>query len=513
MPARTERNSEKPPSNGVILLIRDGWGYRKETNDNAIVQASTPVADELDANYPRCLLDASGRAVGLPEGYQGNSEVGHAAIGAGRIIQQSLVRVDDAIADGSFFENKAFKEAIRHCKENSTLHLMGLLQVEGVHSHSRHLNALLDLCAREGFERVLVHVFTDGRDAPVNDSLKHVAALEGKFASIGFGKIASLCGRYYAMDRNGQWGRTKTTFDCVAKGEAEEFDSALDCLRAKHAGGETDEFVKPAKARGYVGFSKGDAAIFFNYRTDRPQQLTRAFTDASFEHFERNAFHHPFFVTMTSYYDDAKALVAFPNEPPLNTLGETVSKAGLKQLRIAETEKYAHVTFFFNGQRREPFPREARVLVPSPKVATYDLKPEMSAFEITEKLIGAIASKEYALIVVNLANCDMVGHTGAAEAIQKAVEAVDECTDRIMSACSESGYDLLVFADHGNAEDQTAEWRTSHTTNPVPFYLVSGRLELKGARLRGGGLKDVAPTALRLLGLPTPVEMTGSSLF
>ncbi len=508
MPPTVKKN--EPHSNGVVLLIRDGWGYRKGTEDNAIAQANTPIADELDAKYPRALLDASGRAVGLPPNYQGNSEVGHATIGAGRIIPQSLVRIDDAIAAGGFYDNKTFKAAISHCKENNaSLHLIGLLQIEGVHAHVRHLNALLDLCAREDFHDVLIHAFTDGRDSPVTSSVERVSELEAKLSKIGFGKVASLCGRYYAMDRDTRWERTQLAFDCIALGNAPEFTSPTACLLDKHKAGETDEFVKPAKAQGYFGFAAGDAAIFFNYRTDRPQQLTHAITDVSFEHFKRGGFHAPFMVTMTSYYDGANASVAFPSEAPSGTLGEAVSKAGLKQLRIAETEKYAHVTFFLNGQRREPFAREDRILVPSPKCATYDLQPEMSAGEVTEKLVNAIASKEHSLIVVNLANCDMVGHTGIIKAINKAIEIVDECTGVIKSACLEFGYDLLVFADHGNAEDQTRDWRTSHTTNPVPVYLVSSR----SRSLRDGGLKDIAPTALRLLGLPAPKEMTGSSLF
>ncbi|MFH1054637.1 MAG: 2,3-bisphosphoglycerate-independent phosphoglycerate mutase [Candidatus Altiarchaeota archaeon] len=494
----------------VILVIRDGWGYRAECEDNAIVQTPTPNTDKLMAEYPNVLLNACGEAVGLPDGYQGNSEVGHMTIGSGRIMFQSMARINKAIKDGSFFTLAELVAAVENCKKNHTrLHVIGLLQVEGVHSHTDHLYAILELCRRMEFKDVLVHVITDGRDSPVTDSLKHVKILEDKFNELGFGSIATFSGRYYAMDRDKRWERTRKAYDCIVKGECEEFQDAEAQIRQCHGKGETDEFIVPRRMRGYEGVKENDSFIFYNFRTDRTRQLTKAIVEDKFEGWERRPL-KVYFVAMTQYYTPMNAKVAFNEQPLTNLLGEVMSRKGVKQLRISETEKYAHVTFFFNGQVEKPYDGEDRVLINSPKVATYDLKPEMSVYEVTDKLVKEIKTRRYDFIATNLVNCDMVGHTGIVEAIKKAVAAVDECVGRIVEAGLEGGYTIIIFADHGNAEDQTPEWRTSHTTNPVPCILVS---RLENVKLKDGkGLRDIAPTVLELLGVEKPAEMTGESL-
>lgn len=494
----------------VILVIRDGWGYRKECKDNAICQTPTPNTDKLMEKYPNVLLDASGGAVGLPEGYQGNSEVGHMTIGSGRVIFQSLARINKSIKEGDFFKIPEFLNAIKNCKENNTkLHLIGLLQVEGVHAHKEHLFALLDLCKKQKFKDVYVHVITDGRDAPVTDSLKHVEDLKLKLKDIGFGEIATVSGRYYSMDRDKRWDRTKKAYECIIEGKADaEFEDAIITIKQSHAEEKTDEFIIPRKRKGYQGVKERDSFIFYNFRTDRTRQLTMAIVEKDFEGWERNPL-DVFYVGMTQYYIPMNAKVAFPDVDIKNILGDAVSKAGLKQLRISETEKYAHVTFFFNCQVEKPNKNEERILVHSPKVATYDLKPEMGVYEITEKLVKEIKTGKHDLIVTNLVNGDMVGHTGIVEAIGKAVASVDDCVGKIVEAALEKDYTLLVFADHGNAEDQTPEWRTSHTINQVPLIVVSKE---KHKLKKGKGLKDIAPTALKLLGIEKPKEMTGESI-
>lgn len=498
----------------AILLIRDGWGHRDSCEDNAICRAQTPNTDRIMDEYPNVLIDAAGLAVGLPDGFQGNSEVGHMSIGSGRIIRQSMVRIDESIADGSFFEIPEFLQAIDNCRKNdSSLHIIGLLQSEGVHAHENHLHALLELCQKQGFNDLLIHVITDGRDAPVTDSVKHLKLLFEKIGETGVGEIATISGRYYAMDRNKNWARTKIAYDCVVEGACEEkFDDALKMVSMCHEGEETDEFIKPRKKTGYDGVRDGDSFIFYNFRTDRTRQLTQAMVEDDFKGFQRNL-KDICFVAMTQFYEPMNAKVAFPDIQLTNLFGKVVGDAGLKQLRISETEKYAHVTFFFNGQLEEPYPCEDRELIQSPDVATYDLKPEMSVYEITEKLVDKINEDKYDLIVVNLVNCDMVGHTGLTPAIEKAVASVDDCVGKIVDAGLEKDYALLVFADHGNAEDQTPQWRTSHTQNPVPLILVSNDPDLKNCALReGGGLSDIAPTALDILGIGKPAEMTGESL-
>ena len=495
----------------VVLIIRDGWGYRANKKDNAIAEAKTPCTDKIMKEYPHLLLDASGEAVGLPKGYQGNSEVGHLTIGSGRIILQSFVRINKSISDKTFFKNKTFLGAIENCrKNNSKLHLIGLLQTEAVHSDIAHLFALLDLCKKEKFYDVYIHVITDGRDAPTNASLGKITKLKKKISELGFGEIVTVSGRYYAMDRDKRWGRTKKAYECIIQGKAKEFVDVTKQIKECHAQNETDEFIIPRKLKGYSGVQKKDSIIFYNFRIDRPRQLTQAIVEKDFVGWEREQL-NVYFVAMTQFYEPMNAYVAFASISLENLLGEVISKSGLKQLRISETEKYAHVTFFFNGQRENPYKNEERILVPSPKVATYDLKPEMSVYEITERLIKEIEKEQYSFIVVNLVNGDMVGHTGITSACIKAVEAVDECVGMITSQILEKKGVALVFADHGNVEDQSAKRKTSHTTNKVPLILVSEfgkKIKLK----KKGGLQDIAPTALDLLNIKKPKEMTGKSL-
>ncbi|MFA4946028.1 MAG: 2,3-bisphosphoglycerate-independent phosphoglycerate mutase [Candidatus Micrarchaeia archaeon] len=499
--------------NGVILVIRDGWGYRKGGAGNLIAGARTPVQDALWCLCPHCLLDASGEAVGVPAGYQGNSEVGHMAIGSGRAVFQSLERINASIASGEFYSNPALVKAIDEAKaRGAAVHLVGLLQTEGVHSHRNHLYALLELCKRRKMHNVFIHVITDGRDAPVTASEKHLVALKTRLKLLGFGEIASLSGRYYTMDRDKRWERTRKAYDCIVKGSAPEFTDALAFVKKRHAAGETDEFLVPSRRTGYVGFKDNDSVVFWNFRTDRPRQFTQAVVEKKFDGWKRSRVPRVHYVGMTQYYSPMNASVAFPEQSVSHTLGKVLAARGLKQLRISETEKYAHVTFFFNCQRETPFTGEEHVLVPSPKVATYDLAPEMSARQVTDKAIARLANN-YALVVVNLVNCDMVGHTGVRAATVRAIETVDKCTGRLVEAGLAHGYSVFVFADHGNAEDKSSKWETSHTVNPVPFSFVSNAPEFVKRKLKArGGLADVAPTVLEVLGLPKPKEMTGSSL-
>jgi len=498
----------------IILVIRDGWGYNPKKELNAIACAKTPNTDRLMLEYPNALLECSGEAVGLPPGYQGNSEVGHLTIGSGRIIFQPMQRINKAIETGDFFKNKAFLKAIENCKKNkSALHLIGLLQSEGVHSHESHLFALLELCKRQKLENVLIHAVMDGRDAPPSDGIKHLRKLKEKILEFGVGKIATLSGRYYTMDRDKRWERTKKAYECIVLGKAEnEFSDAEKQLLACYESGETDEFIVPRKAMEYQGVKENDGIIFFNFRTDRPRQLTRAIVEKDFEGWERKQL-KVVFVAMTEYYKPMNALAAFAGQNIENLLGKMLENAGVRQLRISETEKYAHVTFFFNGQKEEPYKNEDRILVPSPKVATYDLKPEMSAFEVTERLVQEIVKNFYGFIAVNIVNCDLVGHTGKWEACIRAAETVDACVGKIAEAGLRNDYVLLVFADHGNLEDKSSEWATSHTVNKVPLAIISKEEKLQKIRLRSnGGLQDVAPTVLELMGIKKPKEMSGKSL-
>jgi 2,3-bisphosphoglycerate-independent phosphoglycerate mutase len=505
---------KKTKKNKVILIIRDGWGYRKSCKYNAICQADTKIDDFLMKNYPNTLLKASGLAVGLPNGYQGNSEVGHMAIGSGRILFQSLEKINKSIKDKSFFRNSSFLKAISNCKKNNSfLHLMILLQKEGVHSHLNHLFVFLDLCKKENFKDVFIHLITDGRDSPVNKSLKYVELLNKKLKSLGFGIIATISGRYYAMDRNKNWDRTKVTYDCIAEGKCKDFFcDILKIIKKKHKKKETDEFIIPCKKEGYSGINKGDSVVFLNFRTDRTRQLTQAFVEKNFSAWKRKRI-DVFFVCMFEYYKGVNAEVAFKESEVKNILGEVISRKGLSQLRISETEKYAHVTFFFNCQKEVPFKNEKRILIPSPNLKTYDLKPEMSIYKMSEVLVKCINKKNFDFIVVNLVNCDMVGHTGNFSAIKKAVYSVDDCVGKISASGLKNDYVVLISADHGNAEDQRESQRTSHTCNKVPFILVSDDSCLRKCSLRKNrGLRDIAPTILDIMGIKKPEEMSGKSL-
>ena len=497
----------------LIILIRDGWGYRAAKDHNAVVEAGTLYTQKLKEDYPSTLLDASGEAVGLPKGYMGNSEVGHITIGSGRIILQSLEKINHSIKDKSFFSNESFLAAITNAKEKGTsLHLIGLVQKEGVHSHLNHLFALLDLCKQESFSDVKIHAITDGRDAPVTLSESYINELELRLKKLGFGEVVTVNGRYFAMDRDKRWDRTQKAYDAIVLGKSEEeaFSDVKSLLKKCHEQEETDEFIKPRIKKGYSGFREDDSVVFFNFRTDRPRQLTQAIVEVEFDGFKRKKI-NVCYVAMTKYYNPMNALIAFSDEVVSNTLGEIISNNGLSQLRISETEKYAHVTFFFNAEREEPYKGEERILIPSPKVSTYDLSPEMKAQEITDKLLEQVDKDSFDVYVVNLVNGDMVGHTGVHDACIKAVRSVDGCVEQIVEKALEKEGTVLIFADHGNIEDQTDKWRTSHTTNKVPFILVNDKL--KRIKLHEGrGLQDIAPTVLSLLEVQQPLEMTGQNI-
>lgn len=492
----------------VVLLIRDGWGHRDDPTDNAIATANTPNDDRYFKKYPSMLIEASGEAVGLPDGYQGNSEVGHMTIGAGRTIFQSLMRINKSLDNNTFFDIAPFKEAIANCRVNGTnLHLMGLLQVEGVHSHMSHLFGLLDICRAMDFSNVFVHVFTDGRDSPVTDSIKHLKELIRKLDELGIGRIATVSGRYYAMDRDGRWDRTQMAYDCIVNALAHEtFHSCAEKVREFHKNGVTDEFIRPTQAIWYEGVREDDSVIFFNFRTDRTRQLTMAMVEDEFEGWSRTPL-KIFFVAMTQYYRPMNARVAFEELEFQDILGEILSRNHKRQLRISETEKYAHVTFFFNAQKEIPFDLEDRIMIPSPGVATYDLCPKMSASIIGERVCKELERDLYDLVVINLVNGDMVGHTGIAPAIVEAVEAVDASMGMIVDKVLEKDGVAFIFADHGNAEDQRPAFRTSHTMAPVPLCVVSNReIELK----KKAGLKNIASSVLQLLGLKKPAIMADS---
>lgn len=498
----------------VMLIIMDGWGNGDPTaQDNAIAMGKTPVLDDLMARYPLTALVCSGEAVGLPEGQMGNSEVGHTNIGAGRVVYQELTRINRAIRDGSFFDNAAFAAAIEAAKQRGgALHFFGLLSPGGVHSHSAHLYALLKLAKRSGLTDVWVHAFLDGRDVPPSSAAGYMAELEDKLAEIGVGRVATVSGRFYAMDRDKRWERVAKAYEAIAHGDGLAAESASAAVAASYASGVTDEFVIPAVVAGYSGMHPEDSVIFYNFRPDRARELTHAFTDEEFSGFARDESLRPAFATMTQYEAGMNARVAYPPQKLTKTLGEIIEDHGLTQLRIAETEKYAHVTFFFNGGLETPYAKEDRILVPSPKVATYDLQPEMSALEVTDRVVEAIESRKYDFIILNYANGDMVGHTGVMAAAVKAVETVDACVGRCVAAVQKVGGAVAITADHGNAEQMTdrvtGQPFTQHTTNPVPFLIVSER----AAALREGKLSDIAPTLLALADIEPPKEMTGRSL-
>ena len=503
----------------TVLLILDGYGERKEKDGNAIALANTPVMDKLKKEFPYVEGQASGLFVGLPDGQMGNSEVGHMNMGAGRIVYQELTRITKAIEDGDFFENKALKEAVEHCKkENSALHFMGLVSSGGVHSHIGHIYGLLELAKRAGLKKVYLHAFLDGRDTPPDSGKSFLTDVEKKMRELGVGEIATISGRYYAMDRDKNYDRVEKAYRAMVDGTGEKASSVEEAIEASYAKKVYDEFVLPTvieKDGAVHTVSDGDAMIFFNFRPDRAREICHAFCDDEFNFFNRGPRKKVFFVCFTDYDPTIpNKRVAFEKEEIHNTLGEVVSNLGKNQLRIAETEKYAHVTFFFNGGKEEPYKNEDRILVPSPKeVPTYDLKPEMSCYTVTEKLTEAIRSGKYDLVVANFANPDMVGHTGVLSAAIKAIEVVDECMGKVVDAVESMHGNLFILADHGNADimidEKTGEPYTAHTTNPVPFILVS---EEKHKLREGGCLADVAPTLLELMGIPQPKEMTGKSL-
>lgn len=503
----------------VMLMILDGWGISGDVDGNAVAQANTPYFDYLLDKYPNSLLTASGEDVGLPNGQMGNSEVGHLNIGAGRTVYQDLTRISKAIREGEFFTNKTLLEAMLTAK-GSSLHLIGLLSDGGVHSHISHLFALLEMAKDHGVDKVFVHALLDGRDVPPANAREYVDAVEEKFRSLGVGAFASIIGRFYGMDRDKRWDRVEKAYRAMVFGDGVKASLASGAVARSYEIGETDEFVQPTVIIGQSGepvgtVKNGDTVIFFNFRPDRAREITRAFVDENFTGFDRGGdFPKVHYVCLTQYDKTIDAQVAFRPQVLDNTLGEYLSKNGLKQLRIAETEKYAHVTFFFNGGVEQPNPGEERILIPSPKVATYDTMPQMSAFEVAEAVVKEIEADRFDVIILNFANPDMVGHTGVTEAAVAAVEAVDKCIARVCEAVKEKGGTIFITADHGNAEQMTdpgngQPW-TAHTLNPVPFiYVHDGSGE---SVLHPGRLEDIAPTILNVLGLPKPAEMTGRSL-
>lgn len=500
----------------VVLMILDGWGISEHKEGNAIAQSNTENMDRLLAQYGHSQLFCSGEYVGLPEGQQGNSEVGHLNLGAGRVVYQELTRINKAVREHTLQDNPAFQNVMAHCMEqNKALHLMGLVSPGGVHSHSSHLYGLLEMAAAKGLKEVYVHCFLDGRDVGPSTGLGFVEELEDKLQQIGVGRIATVSGRYYAMDRDNRWERVEKAYRAMTAGAGETAASAVEAVQQSYDKGETDEFVLPtvvqADGKPAAVIQVGDGVIFFNFRGDRAREISKAFVNREFDGFSREYLGVQY-VAMTQYEEGLDMTVAFPPQDLQNTLGQVLADNQVKQFRVAETEKYAHVTFFFNGGVEEPNPLEDRLLVPSPKVATYDLQPEMSAIEVKDKLIEAIKGGEYPFILVNFANTDMVGHTGIPEAAQKAVETVDKCVGEVADAVKNAGGVLLITADHGNAEQMVDPVKgtphTAHTANPVPFVVMSA----EPYTVKDGSLQDVAPTVLKLLGIDKPADMTGESL-
>jgi 2,3-bisphosphoglycerate-independent phosphoglycerate mutase len=513
----TEASNGKRPT---VLLILDGFGLRDETEHNAIALADTPVLDRLMKECPFVKGNASGLAVGLPEGQMGSSEVGHLNIGAGRIVYQDLVRITKSIEDDDFFENEALLKAVNNAKEKGTsLHIYGLLSDGGVHSHNTHLYALLELAKRHGLEKVYVHCFTDGRDTPPESGKDYIQELQDKMDSIGCGKIATVGGRYYAMDRDNHWDRVEKAYRAMTLGEGVTANSALEAVTQSYAKGETDEFIQPTvvmeDGAPVATIGDGDSIIFFNYRPDRAREITRTFCCDEFDGFDRGPRKQVTYVCFTDYdVTIPNKAVAFDKQTIVNTLGEWLAANGKKQARIAETEKYAHVTFFFNGGVEAPNEGEDRFLIPSPEVATYDLQPEMSAPQVCDTLIEKIQSGEYDIIITNFANSDMVGHTGVEAATIEAIACLDACIGRVVEAVEAVNGQLFICADHGNAEmmvnPETGDPLTAHTTNPVPFILVN--YDPAYTLREGGCLADIAPTLLEMMGMEKPAEMTGESL-
>jgi 2,3-bisphosphoglycerate-independent phosphoglycerate mutase len=503
----------------VMLCILDGFGLRQETKGNAVAAAKKPNFDRYWSQFPHTTLQASGHAVGLPEGQMGNSEVGHLNIGAGRIVYQDLTRLTKAIDDGSFFHNETFIQAVKHVKEhNSSLHLYGLLSDGGVHSHIEHLFALLELAAEEKLEKVFVHAFLDGRDVSPDSSVKYIHQLQAKMQELGVGKIATLQGRYYAMDRDKRWERTEKSYNAMVYGKGPTYQDPIQAVHESYEKSIYDEFVMPTVIADEQGKPVGtiqndDAIIFYNFRPDRAIQISQAFTNADFRGFDRGE--HPpqdlFYVCITKFSETVGGFVAYKPSNLDNTLGEVLSQNGLRQLRIAETEKYPHVTFFFSGGREDPFPGEKRILINSPKVATYDLKPEMSAYEVTDALLTEINEENFDVIILNFANPDMVGHSGKMEPTVKAIETVDECLGKLVDALLAKNGVAIITADHGNSDmviDENGNPFTAHTTNPVPCIVTLPETKLR----EDGVLADLSPTILDLLDVEKPNEMTGTTL-
>lgn len=504
--------SDKKP---FVLIIMDGWGYREETSNNAIAKANTPVLDNLWQTKPSTLISGSGLDVGLPDGQMGNSEVGHVNLGAGRIVYQDFTRITKAIEDGSFNENPALVNAVEKATANDkAVHIMGLMSPGGVHSHDEHLFAMVKMAEAKGCNKVYVHAFLDGRDTPPRSAEGSLAKFEQHFTQSGKGKVASLIGRYYAMDRDNRWDRVEQAYNLITLGQAEfNADTALEGLQQAYDRDENDEFVKATTIGTPVKVEDGDAIVFMNFRADRAREITRAYVEQDFAGFERKAVPElTDFVMLTQYAADIDTTSAFPPVELDNVMGEWLEKHNKTQLRISETEKYAHVTFFFSGGREELFTGEKRELIPSPQVATYDLQPEMNSELLTDKLVAAIESQEFDFIVCNYPNGDMVGHTGVFEAAVKACEAVDTCIGRVVNALEKVGGECLITADHGNAEQMsnptTGQAHTAHTSEPVPFIYV-GR---DAKPVANGKLSDVAPTVLHLIGMEQPAEMTGKPL-
>ncbi|MBR5534634.1 MAG: 2,3-bisphosphoglycerate-independent phosphoglycerate mutase [Ruminiclostridium sp.] len=497
----------------TVLIIMDGFALGEDFSGNAVKAAATPQLDYLFSQYPYCSLEASGLNVGLPDGQMGNSEVGHTNIGAGRVVFQDLPKISLAIQEGTFFQNPAYLEAIRACKEKGTaLHLMGLLSDGGVHSHINHLFALMDLAKQQGVEQLFIHAFLDGRDVAPSSGKGFMEKLQAKIQEIGLGQVSVVSGRYYAMDRDSRWERLQKAYDAMVCGEGPFNPDPVQAIQASYDAGVTDEFMEPVVCCREGAIQAGDSVIFMNFRPDRAREITRALTDADFDSLERKKGFVPVQFVCTTEYDASltNVSIAFPHEKLDNIFGQYLSQLGLTQLRIAETEKYAHVTFFFNGGQEAVFPGEDRCLIPSPKVATYDLQPEMSAYAVTEEAVSRIKSGKYDVVILNFANCDMVGHTGVFDAAVKAVETVDECVGKVVSAVTEMGGIALITADHGNAEqmmDEEGNPFTAHSTNVVPLCIVGADVHL-----RDGRLADIAPTMLDLMGLNKPEEMDGKTL-
>ena len=496
-------------------MILDGYGLNDRCDHNAVCEGKTPVMDQLMSQCPFVKGNASGLFVGLPDGQMGNSEVGHMNMGAGRVIYQELTKITKSIQDGDFFQNQEFLAAVENCKKHdSALHLFGLVSTGGVHSHLTHIYGLLELAKRNGLEKVYVHCFLDGRDTPPESGKGFVEELESKMAELGVGQVATVMGRFYAMDRDKRWERVKVAYDLLVNGEGKVATDMVQAMQESYDEGVTDEFIKPIVNGGFDGTIKeGDVVIFFNYRNDRAKELTVVLTQQDMPEQGMQTIPGLQFYCMTPYDASFKGVhILFDKENVQNTLGEYLAASGKTQLHIAETEKYAHVTFFFNGGRETPYDAEERILVPSPKVATYDLKPEMSAYEVKDKLVEAIKTQKFDFIVVNYANGDMVGHTGIYEAIEKAVKAIDECVKDTVEAAKANDYEVIIIADHGNADhalNEDGTPNTAHSLNPVPFVYVT---ENKNAKVENGVLADVAPSILHILGMAQPADMTGQDL-